>query len=271
MNNDLIPCKYATVRFYPSQERDEFLNVGVVLHAQDATGRLEVRFLQRFGNLKLFVPERERSIISGLRTILKDLELGLDADSADAKFLDNLAGRFQRQLQFSDVRQTLADDIALKVEELFDIFVSVEARERDTRDQVDRRRLKADFPAAFRDRQVKVKTGDEAVLPGARISQHAFDFIETRPKKSPKCLQTLSFDITNLDFAYDALRALRGSIEDVRRKNDQVNCWAAILPPRTDGAVWRTASEFLTDGNCQVRNLREMTALEVVDEFAGVK
>ena len=42
--SDLIPCKYVVVRFHPSQERDEFLNVGVILHAQDADGRLEGRF-----------------------------------------------------------------------------------------------------------------------------------------------------------------------------------------------------------------------------------
>jgi hypothetical protein len=267
MNPDLIPCKYSVVRFFPSAERDEFLNVGIILHAQDRTGRVEARFLQRFSNLKWFVPERERSVISGLRTILKDLELGLENAADDGLFLDKLFNRFTHQLQFSEVRQTLADEIMGKVEDLFDLFVSVEGRERETRNQVDRRRLKADFRAAFKDRKIAVK--DDAELPGARIANHVFDFLQITKESSPKCLQTLSFDITNIEVAFDALRALRGSIDDVRKRTKDAKFWAAIMPPKNDGAVWKSAAEFLLDAGCTARNLQSTNAIEVVDDFAS--
>jgi len=268
--NDQIGCKFVTVRFYPNLARDEFLNVGVVLHCDpNKSGQIEARFLPRFSQLKLFVPKEERVVLEGLKVILKDLELNIESESMEQNYLVQFIERFQHHIRFSEIRATLTDDPVEKIEELYDNYISIEPRERVTSKQVNRKRIKANFYRAFKECGLKDKINKDVTVEGRYIKTHHFDYQYDNGKKN--LLYSISFDLENIDTAIEQIRSLRGGADDILCNNgNDTTIIAALYPPKKeeDMDIYKNAKFFLKEASCDVRDLKEEPERTIVENLA---
>lgn len=264
---DRIGCKFVIVRFYPNLARDEFLNVGVILHADPQnSGQIEARFLQRFGELKLFVPEQDRYILEGLKFMLRNLDRELESESKDENFLLQFSERFQHHLRFSEIRATLAVDPVQRVEELYDLYVSIESRERVTSGQITRKQIKSHFLYAFEKFGVRERIKKDVTVEGKYFKTHSFDF-QYETDNIRYLLYAVSFDLQNTDYAIEQVKALRGGAEDILERGNNISIIAALYPPKKDLDVFDNSKSFLEKAKCDVRNLKSEPEESIVEKL----
>ena len=125
-------CQYAIVRFLPYRETGEFANVGIVMLCPE-TGYFDFKLLARGRRITEFFKPMDAGIYSAvakhfklellrIRNMLVHQQVQMNVD-----FARNLFGELTRQretmLRFDDVRVVLADDPALKLDELFGHYV----------------------------------------------------------------------------------------------------------------------------------------------------
>jgi hypothetical protein len=125
-------CQYAIVRFLPYRETGEFANVGIVMLCPEV-GYFDFKLLARGRRITEFFKPMDAGVYS---TVAKHFKLELlrirnmlvhQPVQMNVEFARNLFGELTRQretmLRFDDVRVVLADDPALKLDELFGHYV----------------------------------------------------------------------------------------------------------------------------------------------------
>lgn len=125
-------CQYAIVRFMPYRETGEFANVGIVMLCPEA-GYFDFKLLARGRRITVFFETLEAGIYRDVAQHFKQDLLRIRnmlvhrPVRMDVEFARNLFGELTRQretmLRFGDVRVVLADDPALKLDELFGHYV----------------------------------------------------------------------------------------------------------------------------------------------------
>lgn len=262
---DKFGCKYSVARFYPNLASDEFLNVGIIMHCDPKTsGQIEARFLDRYGQLKLFVPKQSHYILGGLKLTLRDLDRMLELKSEDEHYLNQFVNGFQHCLRFSEIRATLTDDPVQEVEKLYDLYVTIDSRERATRGQITKKQIKKLFRQAFKHFQIDENVEEDVPVAGRYLTTQ-FDFKYSNHE--PHLLQSISLDLQNTELAIDQIKALRGGAEDVKERDKSIHIVAALYPSEKDVDLFNNAKSFLKQAGCDVRDLRQESEENIVGEL----
>lgn len=116
---DLHPCAFHIIRYMPNLIRDEWLNVGVVIH-DPAENRFRVRIIDEepeFARLRRLYPATDEGLLRSLASLL-DSTLA-EHNDALAAWIAKLDQTLSNALQFSPQKGVLATDIDTELERLY--------------------------------------------------------------------------------------------------------------------------------------------------------
>ncbi len=118
---------YAVIRVVPRVERQEFVNVGVILFCKERR-YLEVAIDHALGRLRALAPNCDFEMIGGhLRTIEMICRGGPDAgrfaEWSQSERFHWLTGPSSTVIQASPVHAGLSSDPAVELDRLYDLFV----------------------------------------------------------------------------------------------------------------------------------------------------
>lgn len=113
------PFAYHVIRYIPNLIRDEWVNIGVVIH-DPAAGRSRVRLIEEeaeYTRVRRLHPAANESLLRGVGTMLED-SLREHSGELDA-WIANLDRTLSNALQFSPQKGVLADDLDAELDRLY--------------------------------------------------------------------------------------------------------------------------------------------------------
>ncbi len=115
----LHPCAYRVLRYTPNLVRDEWVNIGILIH-HPATNRARVRLIEEpgeFGRVRRLHPNADEVLLRALRD---DFEKQFDEHRDDLPgFLDRLDQTLSNVLQLSPQKGVLAEDFDAELDRLY--------------------------------------------------------------------------------------------------------------------------------------------------------
>lgn len=119
--------EYAVIRLVPIVEREEFLNIGVVLFCKELD-YINVKFHLNASKIEVFAPQIEQNLLQDYLKSFENIVLGNDIGGEIATYVP--AERFRwltatrsTILQCSKVHPGFCDDPEVKLNQLFTDFV----------------------------------------------------------------------------------------------------------------------------------------------------
>jgi len=175
--SDLKPCSYYLVRYVPNAEREEFLNIGVLLHSP-GDNYLNCLFTDDYHRIKRFHPAADMVFLRDLQSYFVQ-QIQRREDDLQG-FLDDLQQSLSHLIQLGPARPMLAADLQAQLHELSQRLVGMR---------------QAGFPAD--DTRMGIKQHLVEALRRARVFDHpCFE------KRIPAERWTHSGDPFHFDFGY---------------------------------------------------------------------
>src|SRR5437867_4926673 len=120
--------QYAVLRYVPNVIRDEAVNVGVVVRDLERE-EFEYRFLPRSATVRKLAPQADQQIVNNFS---RQLAVARRADRPilgvghpkNVDFFAHASREFTGNLQFSEVRGLLADDLRSAVNRIYSDYVA---------------------------------------------------------------------------------------------------------------------------------------------------
>jgi len=126
---ELNASAYHIVRYAPNLIRDEWVNIGVILH-DPAEGRFRVRFIEEeaeFARLRRLHPSADEAALRGLSSFFEDSLASRRGDLAT--WIAKLGDTLSNTIQFSPQKGLLSDDWGAELDRLYhDQVAPVRAR-----------------------------------------------------------------------------------------------------------------------------------------------
>jgi hypothetical protein len=138
----LKACAYYLVRYVPSTEREEFLNIGILLHSAEEQF-LDCLFTDDLRRVKRFHPQADRQFLRGLQNHFEQ-QIQQHEDDLSG-FLQEMQESFSNLIQLAPARSVLAAEPQAQLQELFATYVG---------------KRQAAFPATDTRMRIKQRLGD---------------------------------------------------------------------------------------------------------------
>ena len=145
----LKSCWYYLVRYVPHTEREEFLNIGLLLHSVEDQF-LDCLFTRDLRRVKRFHPQADLEFLRDLQSHFEQ-QIQQHEDNLQG-FLEGMQQTLSHVIQFAPARPTLAAEPQVQLQQLFERLVG---------------KRQADFPAA--DTRMRIKQRLVEALRGARV------------------------------------------------------------------------------------------------------
>jgi hypothetical protein len=120
----LNPCAYHVIRYIPNLIRDEWVNIGVVVHDPGA-GRYRVRLIEEeseFARLRRLHPAADETLLRGVAPFLED---SLTSHRGElAAWISKLDQTLSNAVQFSPQKGLLAADLDAELDRLYSSHVA---------------------------------------------------------------------------------------------------------------------------------------------------
>ncbi len=121
---NLNPCAYHVIRYIPNLVRDEWVNIGVVVHEPGA-GRFRVRLIEEeseFARLRRLHPSSDEALLRGVAPFLED---SLASHRGElAAWIAKLDQTLSNAVQFSPQKGLLAEDLDAELDRLYSSHVA---------------------------------------------------------------------------------------------------------------------------------------------------
>lgn len=121
---NLSPCAYHVIRYTPNLVRDEWVNIGVVIHNPDE-GRFRVRLIEEepeFARLRRLHPSADEELLRGVAPLLENTLAEHKGELA--AWISKLDQTLSNAVQFSPQKGLLAEDLDIELERLYHNHVS---------------------------------------------------------------------------------------------------------------------------------------------------
>jgi hypothetical protein len=121
-----IQCEFRLLRYVPDAVKDEFVNIGVLLRAND--GKARVRFTGDWSRVRCLDPAADLEMLEGLRDRFTEIsESGGEKQNEMLKLLEE---SFSNAVQLSDAKACLAESPDAEMELLARMYLESTARRR---------------------------------------------------------------------------------------------------------------------------------------------
>lgn len=137
-------CRFAVLRYVPDENREEFINIGLVFHSPE-DGYLNLELTRNFSRVISFDDEIDvnflKIVLEGVQsdfTSLSTTDGPSNSELYNWNYLEHATSIYVNQLQFSPIRNIRCKDIVKDEENLFRTFVyfDVHKSKRITEDEV---------------------------------------------------------------------------------------------------------------------------------------
>jgi hypothetical protein len=122
-----LPCEFSLVRYVPDPVKNEFVNIGVLLHpAQNAPGMqaapgMQVRFTKDWDRVRCLDPDADTDMLEAMETEMRRRLLESEPDGPS--LLKTIDDSFSHQLQITAPKAHLAENMAAGMEQLMRLYV----------------------------------------------------------------------------------------------------------------------------------------------------
>lgn len=194
-------CKYTILRYVPDDTRQEFINIGVVLHSpQDKL--IDCLITSNFTRVSAFDDEADiqflKIVLDGVKDDFSKTNMISGPsyeDISDPNYLDKATSIYVNQLQFSPIKYIRTKDFDTDLQNLFKVYVyfDVQKKSRITDQDVKsimNRVIRSKTTQIFEklNRNVTIDIGTELI---------ALDYAYTAKNNRVKVIKTFSFDYTS--------------------------------------------------------------------------
>ncbi|WP_339851180.1 DUF3037 domain-containing protein [Paenibacillus sp. FSL W7-1088] len=192
-------CKYAVMRYVPDSTREEFINIGVVLHSPEEK-YIDCLITGNFSRVSTFDDEIK---ISFLKIILSGVKEDFSNNStvsgpsredlSDPKYLDKATSIYINQIQFSRINLIKSNDFEEDLMNLYKTYVHFEIQKRS--------RLTEQEVRSIMNRVIRTKAGSNKFLEknykvDIGPQQIELDYAYETKNDHLKIIKTFSFDYT---------------------------------------------------------------------------
>lgn len=187
-------CKFAVLRYVPDENRQEFINVGLVFHSPE-DGYIDMELTTNFSRVTAFDDEIDinflKIVLNGVKSEFTQSTIHGPSweDIKDWNYLERATSIYVNQLQFSPIQIIRSTDIHKDFQDLFRTYVyfDVQKPNRITEDQV-----KSIMNRVLREKQVlpRLNRGLKVDI-GAEEIELDYSY---RTKNITKLIKTFSFD-----------------------------------------------------------------------------
>lgn len=268
------PYTYVLLRYRHDLLAEEFVNVGVVLHAP-ASNYLSARVRKTVGRLTKMFPSIVKSdLTAGLSAVERGIS-ALATEAAASPLFDSLgkldAGRLARRALaqdessyiWSSVRSGITRDPAATLEKLYNRFVAIYDEEgRTSRDD-------AAVWAPVRE-QLSAKHLLERLQPKVITSPvDEVEFESAWKNGAWHCYQALSFDLSSPDGIRDKAARWSGHMLGVSKADESVKPYFIVGAPSDPDLLtyYKRAVELLKASECSPQVFEEADASNLVDQI----
>lgn len=191
-------CKFAVLRYVPDENREEFINIGVVLHSP-AESHIDCAITNNFSRVSTFDDEIDvnflKIVLSGVKEdFSKSTVTGPSfKDVSDFYYLEKATSIYVNQLQFSTIQLYKSSDFETDLDDLYKTYVHFEVQKssRFTELKVKsimNKVIREKIPnAAALDKNLQIDIGSELI---------ELDYAYRTIKDRIKVVKTFSFDYT---------------------------------------------------------------------------
>jgi hypothetical protein len=256
----LKACSYYLVRYVPSTEREEFLNIGVLLYSAEEQF-LDCLFTDDLRRVKRFHPQADRQF---LRELQSHFEQQIQQHEDDLSgYLQEMEESFSHLIQLAPARSALAAEPQAQLQELFARYVG--KRQADSPAAGTRMRIKQRLVAALRRAMVFSDKRFEKRIPAEPLTHPGdpfhFDFgyrpllAAGKPNGHLKLIHALS-----LHRDHELANVLAHTLGYIRRKQPaELTAVVEGWPAPTDKTAAHS-HRLLRDANITMRPVAEVNA-----------
>lgn len=196
-------CKFSVLRYIPSENREEFINIGLVFHAP-SDGYINFKATKNFSRVKTFDDEID---IEFLKLILEGVEEEFTQSTVhgpslkaidDNNFLEKQTAFYANQLQFSPIKVIRSNNVEKDFDDLFKTYVyfDVKRNKRITDNEV-----KSIMNRVFQGSELINKLDKNHIF-NFGTEDITLDYSYKSKNDSTKFIKTLSFDYSNTRSKY---------------------------------------------------------------------
>ncbi|OAB34109.1 DUF3037 domain-containing protein [Paenibacillus glacialis] len=198
MDNKL--CKYTVLRYVPDENREEFINIGVVLHSPEDK-YIDCIITTNFSRVSVFDDEIDipflKIVLSGVKEDFSKNSMVSGPsyeDLADKNYLEKATSIYINQLQFSKINLFRSSDFDTDLFNLYKVYVHFEVQKKS--------RLTDQEVKSIMNKVIRTKTHnlDQSLEKNLKFDigseQIELDYAYKTKKKEIKIIKTFSFDYT---------------------------------------------------------------------------
>jgi hypothetical protein len=123
--NERVQCEFSLVRYVPDPVKNEFVNIGVMLRDAAATATV-VRFTKDWARVRCVDPDADIEMLEAMETEMRQrlLEDGTaKTPLMTTPLMTTIRDSFSHQLQMSEPKACLAENVAAGMDELMQLYV----------------------------------------------------------------------------------------------------------------------------------------------------
>lgn len=113
-----LPCKYSVVKYVEDQDRDEPVNIGIILQS-----KMDRKVSSRFVDYQKLKYKFENSHL--IKLLLENIQEEISKNYSD-DIIEKISSKYEGKLKFSPFRGTLAKSFDDEISSLYKRFVSIE-------------------------------------------------------------------------------------------------------------------------------------------------
>ncbi|WP_340004402.1 DUF3037 domain-containing protein [Paenibacillus sp. FSL K6-0276] len=192
-------CKFAVLRYVPDENREEFINIGVVLHSPEENF-IDCIITTNFSRVSTFDDEIDvnflKIVLSGVKEdFSKNSTVSGPSfkDTSDFYYLEKATSIYVNQLQFSKIQLFKSSDLETDLHNLYKTYVHFEVQKNHRLTEIEvksimNKVIRTKISNADLEKNLKIDIGTELIE-----LDYAYRTINDRIK----VIKTFSFDYTN--------------------------------------------------------------------------
>lgn len=124
--NGRIQCEFLLVRYVPDPVRNEFINIGVLLRDSSRPETVAVRFTRDWARVRCADPDADIEMLEAMETEMRR-RLG-ESGSGATPLLKTIEDSFSHQLQITEPKACLAENLPAEMDQLMSLYVETHRR-----------------------------------------------------------------------------------------------------------------------------------------------
>jgi hypothetical protein len=121
VNEPRLECQFSLIRYVPDPVKNEFVNIGVLLREAAHPEAALVRFTRDWGRVRCMDPDADIAMLEAMEAEMR--QRLAESGTHTIPLMKTMEDSFSHQLQITELRGCLAENLAAEMEQLMQIHV----------------------------------------------------------------------------------------------------------------------------------------------------